>query len=262
MTTSVTPISHPTPKDQRNADRPVLVLGARSDIARALAHALAARGHPLQLAARQADTLERDRDDYALRHGVPVSLHELDVTRPETFAAMLSSLPVPPRIVISAVGLMGDQDANAADPALAMQVFATNFTGPALFCEEVARQMDSAGTPGALIGISSVAGDRGRARNYVYGSAKAGFTAYLSGLRQKYARRPLLVMTVRPGFVATAMTEGMDLPARLTTTPEALADRILRALDKGRPVHVDPLWRVIMGIITHLPERIFMRLRF
>ncbi|MFU8883204.1 MAG: SDR family NAD(P)-dependent oxidoreductase, partial [Rhodobacterales bacterium] len=114
----------------------------------------------------------------------------------------------------------------------------------------------------ALIGISSVAGDRGRARNYVYGSAKAGFSAYLSGLRQKYASRPLLVMTVRPGFVATSMTEGMDLPAKLTTTPEALASRIIHALDKGRPVHVDLLWRAIMGIITHLPERIFMRLKF
>ncbi len=258
----MTPISYPAPKDQRNADRPVLVLGARSDIARALAHALAARGHPLQLAARDADDLGADRDDYALRYDVPVTLHSLDITKPDSFDAMIAGLPTQPRIVISAVGLMGDQDSNAADPDLAMQVFATNFTGPSLFCENIARRMDAAETPAALIGISSVAGDRGRARNYVYGASKAGFSAYLSGLRQKYASRPLLVMTVRPGFVATSMTEGMDLPAKLTTTPEALASRIIRALDKGRPVHVDLLWRVIMGIITHLPERIFMRLKF
>jgi short-subunit dehydrogenase len=69
-------------------------------------------------------------------------------------------------------------------------------------------------------------------------------------------------MTVKPGFVATAMTEGMDLPAALTTTPDALAARIMAAMDRGRPVHVDPVWRLVMGVITHLPERIFMRTRF
>lgn len=256
------PISYSGAKDARNASRPVLVLGARSDIARALAHELAARGHPLQLAARDAAGLERDAADFALRHGVEVTTHDFDATRPDTFAGFLSDLPAMPRIVISAVGLMGDQEANAADPALAAQVIATNFTGPALFLEEAARRLAALDAPTALIGISSVAGDRGRARNYVYGAAKAGFTAYLSGLRQKYAREPLLVMTVRPGFVATAMTEGMDLPEKLTTSPEALAARIVKALDKRRPVHVDPLWRLIMGIITHLPERLFMRLRF
>lgn len=245
-----------------NAGAPVLVLGARSDIARALAHALAARGHPLQLAARNPADLDRDIADYATRHGVPVTAHDFDATDPAGFEAFLDALPALPRIVISAVGWMGDQDANAADPALAQRVIATNFTGPALILEAAARRMDAAGGPAAVIGISSVAGDRGRAKNYVYGAAKAGFTAWLSGMRQKYASRPLLVMTVRPGFVATAMTAGMDLPGPLTTTPEALAARIVAALDRRRPVHVDWRWRIVMGVITHLPERIFMRTRF
>ncbi|MCU0910131.1 MAG: SDR family oxidoreductase [Rhodobacteraceae bacterium] len=245
-----------------NAAAPVLVLGAKSDIARALAHALAARGHPLQLAVRDPAELDRDLADFATRHGVEVTAHAFDATDIAGFETFLDSLPALPRIVISAVGWMGDQDANAADPGLAAKVIATNFTGPALMLEAAARRIDAAGGPGAVIGISSVAGDRGRAKNYVYGAAKAGFTAWLSGMRQKYAARPLLVMTVKPGFVATAMTEGMDLPGALTTTPEALAARILAGLDRGRPVHVDPIWRIVMGIITHLPERIFMRTRF
>lgn len=245
-----------------NADAPVLVLGATSDIARALAHALAARGHPLQLAARDPDRLSRDAADYAARHGVAVTTHAYDATDLHRIEGFLDALPALPRIAISAVGVMGDQEENAADPARAEAVIATNFTGPALTLEALARRMDAAGGSAAVIGISSVAGDRGRAKNYVYGAAKAGFTTWLSGMRQKYARRPLLVMTVRPGFVATAMTEGMDLPGALTTTPEALAARVLAALDRGRPVHVDPLWRIVMGIITHLPERIFMRTRF
>lgn len=245
-----------------NAQAPVLVLGAGSDIARAVAHALAARGHPLQLAARNPESLARDVADYTTRHGVAVTTHAYDATDLQGIEAFLDALPALPRIAVSAVGVMGEQDANARDPALAATVVATNFTGPALTLEALARRMDATGAPSAVIGISSVAGDRGRAKNYVYGAAKAGFTTWLSGMRQKYARRPILVMTVKPGFVATAMTEGMDLPEKLTTTPEALAARIVTALDRGRPVHVDPLWRIVMGIITHLPERLFMRTRF
>lgn len=246
----------------QNGDRPVLLLGAKSDIARALAAAFAERGHPIQLAGRDLAALERDAADLALRHSVPVSVHRFDATAPDSFETFFDALPAVPRVVVSAVGLMGDQEADAADPARVALIVASNMTGPACALEIAARRLDALDGPAAVIGISSVAGDRGRARNYVYGSAKAGFTAYLSGLRQKYARRPLQVMTVRPGFVATAMTKGMDLPVALTTTPERLAAGILRALDRGRPVHVDPIWRLIMGIITHLPERIFMRTRF
>lgn len=244
------------------AARPVLILGARSDIARALADRFAARGHPLQLAAREPDALGRDRDDFALRHGVPVSLHRFDALEPEGFEAFLDALPETPRIVLCAVGMMPDQEVAARDPTLAIRTVAANFTGPALILEAAARRLAALDEDTAVIGISSVAGDRGRARNYVYGAAKAGFSAWLSGLAQKYARSRLHVMTVKPGFVATAMTEGMDLPKALTTTPEALADRVLASLDRRRIVHYDPTWRVIMGIIGLIPEPVFVRLRF
>lgn len=241
---------------------PILLLGAKSDIARALADAFAARGHPLQLAARDLSALARDRADLSLRHGVAVSLHRFDALAPETFESFLDSLPETPRIVVSAVGTMPDQDRAAADPATAAAVIASNLTGPALALEAAARRLAALDEDTAVIGISSVAGDRGRARNYVYGAAKAGFSAWLSGMSQKYARTRVHVMTVRPGFVATAMTEDMDLPAALTTTPEALAKRILRSLDRRRIVHYDPVWRVIMTIIRLVPDRIFARMKF
>lgn len=242
--------------------RPVLILGARSDIARALADRFAARGHPLQLAAREPEALGRDRDDFALRHGVPVSLHRFDALETDGFEAFLDALPETPLIVLCAVGFMPDQEAAARDPGLAARTVAANLTGPALILEAAARRLSALDEDTAIIGISSVAGDRGRARNYVYGAAKAGFSAWLSGMAQKYARSRLHVMTVKPGFVATAMTEGMDLPKALTTTPEALAGRVLASLDRRRIVHYDPVWRAIMGVIGLIPEPVFVRLRF
>jgi decaprenylphospho-beta-D-erythro-pentofuranosid-2-ulose 2-reductase len=244
------------------ADRPALILGARSDIALALARGLAARGHPLRLAARDPATLERDVADIALRHGVPVTAHAYDALDTAGIEAFLDALPETPHLVVCAVGLLGDQEVDAADPARAERIIATNFIGPALTLEACARRMAALDAPTALIGIGSVAGDRGRAKNYVYGAAKAGFAAWLSGLRQKHARSRLLVMTVKPGFVATAMTAGMDLPGPLTTTPERFATGVLAALDGRRMVHYDLRWRLLMTVIGLIPERLFARMKF
>ena len=155
--------------------RPVLILGARSDIARALADQFAARGHPLQLAARDLAALERDRDDLVLRHGVPVSLHRFDALELDKFEGFLDNLPELPRVVVCAIGVLPDQDEAARDPALARHVIDANLTGPALILEAAGRRLAALDESTALIGISSVAGDRGRARNYIYGAAKAGF---------------------------------------------------------------------------------------
>jgi short-subunit dehydrogenase len=113
-----------------------------------------------------------------------------------------------------------------------------------------------------LIGISSVAGERGRASNYVYGAAKAGLTAFLSGLRGRMARHGVRVITVKPGFVHTRMTEGMRLPRGLTTTPDDVAAAILAAETGGRNIlYVRPVWAVIMALLRLVPEGLFHRLR-
>ncbi|HEX5262333.1 MAG TPA: SDR family oxidoreductase [Phenylobacterium sp.] len=239
---------------------PVLVVGARSDIGRALARRYAAAGCDVILAARNATSLEADRIDIELRHQRSASLAECDVTDadPDRFFA---ALPQPPGTVIMVAGLLGDQAESAADTGAAAKVMATNYTGPALFLLAAARALQARGG-GCIIGVSSVAGDRGRGSNYVYGSAKAGLTAFLSGLRNSLAGAGVQVITVKPGFVDTQMTAGMNLPKPFTAQPDEVAQAVLRAQQRGVDVvYVRPIWRLIMLIITCIPEPVFKRLR-
>ena len=238
---------------------PVLILGARSDIGKATAHAFAALGHPIQLAARHAETLDADRSDVALRHNVEVTLHDFDALDLSSHEAFIDQLPKLPEIAVCAVGLMGAQSENERNLDAASRIMRSNYEGPASILALLANRFEERGH-GALVGISSVAGERGRATNYVYGSAKAGFTAFLSGLRNRLAKKGVHVVTVLPGFVATQMTEGMDLPTKLTAQPEEVGKTIVKAVAKKKNVvYVRPIWRLIMLVTKSLPEKIFKR---
>lgn len=239
---------------------PVLIIGARSDIGMAVAHKFAALGHPVQLAARNVSTLAADQSDIELRYGVAVTLHELDALKIETHQNFVDELPRLPEVAVSAVGLLGDQSESERDFAAAFQVILTNFAGPASLFTVLANAFEKRGS-GTLVGISSVAGDRGRATNYFYGSAKAGFTAFLSGLRNRLSKRGVHVVTVLPGFVATQMTRDMDLPPRLTAQPDEVAIAIAKSVNYKRNVtYVRPIWRLVMLAIRNIPENIFKKL--
>ncbi|MEL6338267.1 MAG: SDR family NAD(P)-dependent oxidoreductase, partial [Pseudomonadota bacterium] len=166
-------------------------------------------------------------------------------------------LPRPPGLVICAIGAMPPQAEIQDRPEAVRRVIDANFAGPALLLEAAAARLAAQPGPTALIGIGSVAGDRGRAVNYWYGASKAGFEAALSGLRQRHARGGPLVVTVKPGYVDTPMTEGMDLPSALTLSAEAQAAQILRALDRRRPLVMDLRWRLIMAALRLIPERLW-----
>lgn len=223
--------------------------------------AFAERGHPIQLAARDAETLSEMKTDLELRHRVTVTCHDFDVLALDSHGVFLDGLPEDPRIVICAVGVMGEQEENEADMDAHSRVLRTNFEGPASLFALLAGRMARRGS-GTLVGISSVAGLRGRAINYVYGSAKAGFTAYLSGLRNRLTEDGVHVVTVLPGFVNTAMTADLDLPERLTAEPQEVAEAILRAVDKKKNViYVRPIWWLVMTIICAIPEAIFKKLK-
>jgi short-subunit dehydrogenase len=240
---------------------PVLILGGRSDIGLAIAHRFAAEGHPIELAARNAAALAPEKTDLELRHRVAVGLHEYDALDPEATARLLDALPELPGIAVCAVGLLGRQDEAERDAGAARTILRTNFEGPALALAEIANRFDAHGA-GVIVGISSVAGDRGRATNYVYGSAKAGFTAFLSGLRNRFGKTGVHVMTVLPGFVATKMTEGHDLPPRLTASPQQIAEAVVRAVGRRRNViYVKPVWALVMAVIRNIPEPVFKRMR-
>ncbi|MFT5489529.1 MAG: decaprenylphospho-beta-D-erythro-pentofuranosid-2-ulose 2-reductase, partial [Alphaproteobacteria bacterium] len=168
-------------------------------------------------------------------------------------------LPETPGIVVCAVGLLGDQQEAEQNPEMAQLIVDSNFTGPMVVLEAVAVRLAALDHDTAIIAISSVAGDRGRAKNYWYGAAKAGFTAGLSGLRQRYVRSRLHVMTVKPGFVATRMTAGMDMPASLTGQPDEIATLVYRGLARKKYVVCPPIWRLVMLVLRSLPEAIFMK---
>ena len=240
---------------------PVLIIGAHSDIARCLAHEYARAGCELILAARDAGRLEADVADLSLRSGVEARAVELDVTATDP-RAFFDGLGATPRTVVMVAGLLGDQTRAQTDLDHARMLMETNYVGPALLLGEAAERIAATGGEGAVIGIGSVAGDRGRKTNYVYGSAKAGLHAFLSGLRHRFAGTKLLVMTVKPGFVRTAMTAGMDLPKPLTAEPLEVGEAVLKAQRRGREVvYVRPVWRWVMAIITHLPEPVFKRMK-
>ncbi len=239
----------------------VLILGATSDIAIALAHKFGASGADLQLAARNPDSLQILKKDLEIRYQVDVKVCSFDATRFDTHQDFYQSLEVKPDIVICVFGYLGDQSVAANDWQESKRIIDTNYTGAVSILNIVANDFEQK-QRGVIIGISSVAGERGRQSNYVYGSAKAGFSAYLSGLRNRLAGSNVHVITVKPGFVDTSMTAGLDLPKMLTAQPAQVASSVFSAIKKKKNVlYVLAIWRLIMFIIKMIPEGIFKKMK-
>ncbi len=239
----------------------VLVLGASSDIARATARRFAAEGYDLYLAVRDPVTMEGDIADLDVRFGVRAVALSFDALDYEGHQEFYDSIVEKPEGVICAIGYLGSQELAQSDPAESRRIMETNYLGCASILNVISNDFEQRGN-GFIIGISSAAGVRGRQSNYLYGSAKAGFSAYLSGLRNRLFSKGVHVMTVIPGFVATRMTEGMDLPPALTAAADQVAQDILRAQKKRKDVlYTRWFWRYIMLIIRHIPEFIFKKMK-
>jgi decaprenylphospho-beta-D-erythro-pentofuranosid-2-ulose 2-reductase len=240
----------------------LLLIGATSDIGHAVACAYAEAGWRILLAARDAEAAQRNAGDIATRFSNAPDVFPLDVTKPETFIAFAESLPVLPDTLVCVAGLLGDQKRAEADPLHAALILRTNFEGPALLFDRFAELFAARGS-GTLVGVSSVAGDRGRGSNYFYGSAKAGFSAYLSGLRNRLASAKVRVVTVKPGFARTRMTQDLKLPSLLTAEPHEVGGAIYRAAETAPRdvVYVRPIWRLVMLVIRSIPEPVFKRMR-
>jgi len=253
-------MTHVPDLSQTTADSAtVLVLGGTSDIGRATALAYAAGGYAVQLAGRDVAALQREADDIVTRTNRPVSVHRFDVLDTPSFASFVDALPMLPETVVCVVGVLGEQTRAQDDLDHATVIMRSNYEGPALILGLIANRFVQRGH-GTIVGVSSVAGDRGRASNYVYGSAKAGFTAFLSGLRNRLAQQGVHVLTVKPGFVRTRMTRGMKLPGALTADPALVGKAIYAAATKRKDVvYVYPSWRLIMGVIGMIPEGIFKK---
>ena len=239
-----------------------IILGATSAMARAFARKVAASGATVLLAGRDMEDITTLAADCRLRGATQAEALAFDARKPKGFADLIARMAAEEGTLNAAVfvGSMPDQSQIDADPSLMDGTIADSFTGPARFLQMLAPLIEARGG-GTVVGVGSVAGDRGRLGNYVYGAAKAGFHTYLSGLRNRLARAGGHVVTVKPGFVDTAMTWG--LPGMfLVAAPEAVADDILMAIKKRRNVIYTPFfWRYIMLIIRHIPEPIFKKMK-
>ena len=241
--------------------RPIWVaLGASSSIARAFARLAAEQGADIILAGRDLQDMERSAADIRIRGGGHVEVRRFDAADRESHPAFVEALPRGRLNIFLCFGLLYPQEEIERDPLLAEPVIAVNYLGAVSILSHLAPRLAEAGE-GAVVVLSSVAGDRGRPSNYIYGSSKAGLNAYLQGFRAKLAPHGVSVTTVKPGFLDTAMTFG--LPGMfLVASPEACARACLGYAAKGREVAYFPaFWWLIMTIIKAIPERIFKKLK-
>ncbi|MEI9917747.1 MAG: SDR family oxidoreductase [Bacteroidota bacterium] len=222
----------------------ILILGASSDIGVALANEFTRRGDTVTLASRNPQGKEI----------------RFDALNFEGHLAWFNGLELPD-VTICLFGYLGDQKKAQQDWNESKKIIDSNYTGAVSILNVVAEKYRSLGK-GMIVGFSSVAGERGRQSNFIYGSAKAGFTAYLSGLRNSLYPAGVHVMTVKPGFMYTKMTKGLQLPASLTAKPEAVAKKVIGAIDsKKNVVYIMGIWRLIMFVIRSIPEFIFKRMK-
>lgn len=238
----------------------VLIIGAKSDIAKETARVYAKNGYDLYLAGRDINSLDGLAKDINIRSNVKVELKELDLTKFETHQDFYNNLEEKPLGVVVVAGYMADQKECENDWNKTLNTINVNYSGVVSILNIATNEMEKE-RRGFIVGVSSVAGDRGRKANYIYGSAKAAFSAYLSGLRNRLFERGVQVLTVKPGFVNTKMTEGMDLPEKLTAQPEDVANDIFNAQQKGKDVlYTKSIWRFVMLIIKHIPEFMFKKM--
>lgn len=242
-------------------DQTWIILGASSTIAKAFTRSVAEDGATVILAGRRMDDLAVIAADAEARGAAQALPVMFDARDPATFQPILDLAATRAGVINSAVfvGSMPSQTAIDADPALVDGTIADSFTGPARFLTMLAPMLEDREC-GVIVGVGSVAGDRGRLGNYVYGAAKAGFATYLSGLRNRLGRKGVHVLTVKPGPVDTAMTQGLG-PQPFMTTPEAVVADIRKAVSKRRNIlYTKSIWWPVMTVIKLIPEAVFKKL--
>jgi decaprenylphospho-beta-D-erythro-pentofuranosid-2-ulose 2-reductase len=245
-----------------NPSRRILVLGATSGIAEAVCRRWAARGDSLFLVARNEDKLAAVAADMRTRGAayVDTAVANLDDTavHAELLAHAINSL-AGLDIAFLALGVLGDQPKAERSFSDAAQILHTNFVAPVSLLTWLGNYCAQRHS-GTLAVLSSVAGERGRKSNYVYGSSKAGLTAFVDGLRNRIDREGVRVVTIKPGPVKTSMTSAMKGSEKFADV-EVVAAALVKAIDHGKDiVYVPGIWRVIMAVIRSIPERIFKKL--
>ena len=240
----------------------VLAVGATSAIAEATLRLLAERGARFYLVGRHPDKLHAMAADLHTRGALGVATHAMDLDNTAGHAAMLAAAAQSLGTIDMALlahGVLGDQPMAEASYAAASAILHTNFLSAVSLITWLANYFEQLGQ-GTLAVISSVAGDRGRKSNYVYGASKGALTIFVDGVRNRIDRKGVHVLTIKPGFVTTPMTAHLK-QGPLFATPAQVARGILRAIDKRRDVvYLPPSWRWIMLAVRMVPRPIFKRM--
>jgi decaprenylphospho-beta-D-erythro-pentofuranosid-2-ulose 2-reductase len=238
-----------------------VILGASSSVGRAFARQAAAKGADVILAGRDSEDLARTAQDITARFEVTAISFPFDADDYKTHEALINALekrPAPLGIFLL-FGIMPEQSEIDANFDLAVQMINVNYLGAVSILSRLATRLET-DSSGRIVVMTSVAGDRGRLKNYIYGSAKAGLNAYLQGLRARLCRAGVSVTTVKAGFIDTDMTFGAP-GLFFVATPDACAKACLTLAEKGRDVAYFPwFWRYVMLIIRHIQENIFKRM--
>ena len=239
----------------------LLILGANSDVAQAVARKFAkAEKANLYLASRDMEILQKRAQDIVVRHEVQAVPLYFDATDYASHAGFYAALDPKPDGVVLAFGYLGDQEQAQQNFQEARNIVETNYLGAVSVLEIIAADFERRGH-GFIIGLSSVAGERGRRRNYMYGAAKGALTVYLSGLRNRLAKRGVRVITILPGFIQTKMTANMKIPQFLLGNTTEVSEDIYRAFKKSQNIiYTKWFWKWIMQIIRMIPESLFKRL--
>lgn len=250
-------------KDALGEVQSVLVLGGTSDIALAtVGKIVARRSARVVLAARKPEACDAAAAELSAAGASEVHSVAFDATdfaSHESFVRTTFERFGDFDLVLVAFGVLGDQARAEHDPAAALDIVQTNFTGTVSVTVPLAERLRAQGH-GTLVLLSSVAGERVRRSNFVYGASKAGVDGYYQGLSAALASSGVHVMIVRPGFVHTKMTAGMKA-APLSVTPDQVADAVVRGIARGRDiVWVPPAMRYLMAVLRHLPTAVFRRL--
>ncbi|MFL2534280.1 MAG: SDR family NAD(P)-dependent oxidoreductase [Alphaproteobacteria bacterium] len=233
----------------------VLILGANSDVGICLIKSLYNYECNLFLASRNIENLKKitTNDNFNLDK---INFIHLDVLSEASISSLFESNIEIPDIIISCIGYLNDKNSNLS------KILQTNFEGPVTIINKYVERFALRGY-GTIVGVSSIAGERGRAKNYLYSSAKSGFTSYLSGLRSKYNHKNINVITVIPGFIDTKMTRDLNLNKLITSSPELVADKILKAIIKGKKIeYISFFWLFVSVILKNLPDFIIRNIKF
>ena len=238
----------------------ILILGGNSDLAKSLAKDLAKLGFNLILTSRKKGQLDSFKSDLEIKYSIKCDIEFLDILDFESHQVFYEKLSAKTDIVITCIGYLDNQNISQNNFNETLKSIQSNFTGLVSVLNIIANDFENKKS-GIIIGISSIAGDRGRSSNYIYGSAKSAFSTYLSGLRNRLYKNGVKVITVKPGFIRTKMTSHLELNNMLTASTENISKDIINAIKKNKDViYTRWFWKYIILIIKYIPERIFKSL--